>query len=150
MEAHTCDDPPPSSSHAVPDPTAGSDALLVPPVPTVPFPSAQCYGGGRPSPPPLPPYQVPYAATTLGSNVLTLTATGVLLPSASYDPVPDVTDCTPSLEQEQDHDLLHIPSPACSQSELLPMEAAKLSPHAHGLPLSLEHTLDCDFAVPEL
>ncbi|EER96328.1 WRKY transcription factor 6 [Sorghum bicolor] len=150
LEAHTCDDPPPSSSHAVPDPTAGSDALLVPPVPTVPFPSAQCYGGGRPSPPPLPPYQVPYAATTLGSNVLTLTATGVLLPSASYDPVPDVTDCTPSLEQEQDHDLLHIPSPACSQSELLPMEAAKLSPHAHGLPLSLEHTLDCDFAVPEL
>ena len=127
LEAHTCDDPPPSSSHA-----------------------AQCYGGGRPSPPPLPPYQVPYAATTLGSNVLTLTATGVLLPSASYDPVPDVTDCTPSLEQEQDHDLLHIPSPACSQSELLPMEAAKLSPHAHGLPLSLEHTLDCDFAVPEL
>lgn len=153
FEAHTCDDPPPSSFHSVPDPT--SDALLVP-VTAVPFPSAQCYVSGRPSSPQH--HQVPCLATTIGSNVLT-TATGLLLPSsavpgalppsASYDPVPDVTEW---LEQEQAHDLLLIPSPACSLSELLPVAGevatAKLSPH--GLPLSSEHTLDSDFAVPEI
>ncbi|XP_066396060.1 transcription factor WRKY45-2-like [Miscanthus floridulus] len=138
FEAHTCDDPPPSSSYFVPDPTIGSDALLVP-VTTVPFLSAQCYVGRRPSSPP--PHQVPCVATMIGSNVLTttgllpVTAVPGALHSSRYDPVPDVTDCTPSLEQEQAHDLLHIPSPACSQSELLPVEVAKL---------------DCDFAVPEL
>jgi hypothetical protein len=138
FEAHTCDDPPPSSSHAAPDPTTGSDALLVPAT-TVPFPAAECYVH-RPSSPPL--HQVPCVAMTIGSNVLTtadrlLPAAAVpgALPSSRYDPVPDVTDCTPSLEQEQAHDLLYIPSPACSQSELLPVEVAKL---------------DCDFAVPEL
>ncbi|CAD6220075.1 unnamed protein product [Miscanthus lutarioriparius] len=134
FEAHTCDDRPPSSSHSVPDPTTGSDALLVPAT-AVPLPSAHCYGG-RPS---SPLHQVPYATTIGSSNVLTTTgrllpvaAVPGALPSASYDPVPDVTDCTPSLEQEQAHDLLHIPSPACSQSELLPVE------------------VDCDFAVPEI
>ncbi|CAN6180027.1 unnamed protein product [Urochloa humidicola] len=143
LGAHTCDaddPPPPSSSHIVPDPRSTADRLA-PVAATVP--SAQrCIG--QPSP--------------LLHLVPDMMATGVLLPasavvpaalpSAQYDPVPDDTAAsTPSMGEEEAELLLFIPSPACSQSELLHTEVAKVEPL--GPPVWMEHdAVQDDVYVP--
>ncbi|KAJ1268336.1 hypothetical protein BS78_07G127000 [Paspalum vaginatum] len=175
LEAHTCDDdPPPLSSHLVPDTmisssTQGSTARHVPaPVPS----SAQQHHIGQPSSLPM----ITGPMMMAGSNVPR--TTGDLVPSppapvaaavpalssnttAKYDHVPDDhTTFTPLADQEEQAEvLLFIPSPACSQSELLPTEVANGKVELHGPPVWMDHDVACDggeqntvsdFAVPEL
>ncbi|CAN6197687.1 unnamed protein product [Urochloa humidicola] len=132
LGAHTCDadDPPPpsSSSHMVRDPriiSSGTQRNAVDrfaPV-AASVPSSQRYIG-QPSP--------------LLHLVPDMMTAGVLLPasavvpaalsSTQYDPVPDddTTAATLSMAEDEAELLLFIPSPACSQSELLHTEVAKM------------------------
>nr|TKW31820.1 hypothetical protein SEVIR_2G131000v2 [Setaria viridis] len=128
FDAHTCDNPPPSSSQVVPDPriiSSGTQRNTVQLVPVAAVPSAQRYVA-RPSP-------LPHPVADMMPRT-----TGVLLP-------------------EEQAELLFIPSPACSQSELLPTEVAKVEPH--GPPVRMEHdvarndervTISDFMVVPEL
>ncbi|CAN6203779.1 unnamed protein product [Urochloa humidicola] len=141
LGAHTCNDdpPPPSSSHIVPDPriiSSGTQRNTARLAPVATVPSAQGYIGRPPSP--------------LLHLVPDMMTTGVLLPapavvpavlcSTQYDPVPDDTASTPSMGEEEAELLLFIPSPACSQSELLHTEVAKVEPL--GPHVWMEHDVD--------
>ncbi|CAL5080063.1 unnamed protein product [Urochloa decumbens] len=156
LNGHTCDDdspPPSSSSHIVPDPriissgTQRNTAVLVPVATTVPS-SQPCIG--QPPSPPL--HSVPDMMTT-GALLPTSAVVPAALSSTQYDPVPDDTASTPSMGEEEAELLLFIPSPACSQSELLHTEVAKVEPL--GPPVWMEHDDACvaisDFmVVPEV
>ncbi|RLN33885.1 hypothetical protein C2845_PM03G27890 [Panicum miliaceum] len=165
--AHTCDDPPrPSSSpHIVPEPVSISGtpqknaaaARLVPVAAAAP--SAQ-RRTGQPSP-----LLHPVPDLMAGGSDVPIRTAGVLLPvagvpaalsSAQHDPVSaDDTTFTPSMGEEQ-AELLFIPSPACSQSELLLTEVAKVE--LQGPPVWMEHDVEdddepvtfSDFMVPEM
>ncbi|RCV10651.1 hypothetical protein SETIT_2G126100v2 [Setaria italica] len=111
FDAHTCDNPPPSSSQVVPDPriiSSGTQRNTVQLVPVAAVPSAQRYVA-RPSP-------LPHPVADMMPRT-----TGVLLP---------VIAVAPAALSEQ-AELLFIPSPACSQSELLPTEVARLNRTVH-------------------
>ncbi|KAF8775983.1 hypothetical protein HU200_004010 [Digitaria exilis] len=154
FETHTCgDDPSPLSlsSHNAPGAviisgTQGSTARLVP-VAMVPS-DQHCIAGQ------LPPLMYPVPdLTTAGSNVPRtagdIQGDAAVVPEAAvsstrYDPVPDDMPFTPSMEDEQ-AELFIIPSPACSQSDLLPTEVAK-----HGVAHGDERSAISDFTVPEL
>jgi len=157
--AHTCDDPPrpPSSPRIAPaDPVPISGARventaarLAPVAAAAPSAHQRC--AGQPSP-------------MAGHSVVPIRTAGVLLPAAAaapaaapssstqHDPVADDdTAFTPSMGEEERAELLFIPSPACSQSELLPAERAnKLEPQ--GPPVWMEHDDEpvtvSDFVVP--
>ncbi|OEL25597.1 hypothetical protein BAE44_0013385 [Dichanthelium oligosanthes] len=161
LDAHTCDDPPPSSSsHIVPYPriiSTGRQRNAAPLAPVAAVPSAHQRYIGQPS------SLVHFVPELMIASSNVRRTTGVLLPvaaavpaalsSTQYDPVPDDdTTFTPSMEEEQ-AEVLFIPSPACSQSELLPTEDAKVE--LHGPPLWMEHEVEratiSDFmVVPEL
>ncbi|CAL5065687.1 unnamed protein product [Urochloa decumbens] len=138
LNEHTCDDdpPPPSSSHIVSDPriissgTQRNTAVLVPVATTIPS-SQPCIG--QPPSPPL--HSVPDMMTT--GVALPASAVVPAASSTQYDPVPDDTASTPSIGEEEAELLLFIPSPACSQSELLHSEVAKVEPL--GPPVWMEH-----------
>nr|CAB3456501.1 unnamed protein product [Digitaria exilis]CAB3502978.1 unnamed protein product [Digitaria exilis] len=165
FETHTCgDDPSPLSlsSHNAPGAviisgTQGSTARLVP-VAMVPS-DQHCIAGQ------LPPLMYPVPdLTTAGSNVPRtagdIQGDAAVVPEAAvsstrYDPVPDDMPFTPSMEDEQ-AELFIIPSPACSQSDLLPTEVAKVELHGppvwmeHGVAHGDERSAISDFTVPEL
>ncbi|PUZ69530.1 hypothetical protein GQ55_2G116400 [Panicum hallii var. hallii] len=152
IAAHTCDDPPrPSSApHIAPDPVTSSatpqdnaaDRLV--PVAAAPSSAQRCTG--QPSP-----LLHPVPDLTAGSVPAALSST-------QHDPVPDDTTFTPSMGEEQ-AELLFIPSPACSQSELLPAEVSIAKAESQGPPVWMEHDVEhdddepvtiCDFMVPEM
>jgi hypothetical protein len=94
--------------------------------------------------------QIPRTTGVLPTPVTTVIPAA--LSGRQYDPVPDATTFTTSVEDEQ-AETLFIPSPVCSQSELLPAEVTKVEPH--GPPLWMEHDVArddeiVDFAMPEL
>ncbi|CAL5090183.1 unnamed protein product [Urochloa decumbens] len=147
LNGHTCDDdsPPPSSSHIVPDPriissgTQRNTAGLVPVATTV-LSSQPCIG--QPPSPPL--HSVPDMMTTGVLLPTSAVVPAALSSSTQYDPVPDDTASTPSMGEEEGELLLFIPSPACSQSELLHTEVAKVEPL--GPPVWMEHDVAHDDA----
>nr|CAB3452782.1 unnamed protein product [Digitaria exilis] len=151
FETHTCGDdpsPPSLSSHSAPGAviisgTQGSTARLVP-VAMVPS-DQHCIAGQ------LPPLMYPVPdLTTAGSNVPR--TAGDIQGDAAVVPVRDDMPFTPSMEEEQ-AELFIIPSPACSQSDLLPTEVAMHGPPVwmeHGVAHGDERSAISDFAVPEL
>ncbi|WVZ63047.1 hypothetical protein U9M48_012718 [Paspalum notatum var. saurae] len=167
LEAHTCDDdPPPQSSHFVPDTMVSSSSTQWSAAQRVPtgvaaVSSAQQHHIGQPSSLPMPMPMITAGLMMMaGSNVRRTTcdhlvpspsapvaaAVPAALPSnttAKCDHVPDDHMAfTPWTEEEQAEVLLFIPSPACSQSELLPTEVAKVE--LHGPPVWMDHDLACD------
>ncbi|KAG2633451.1 WRKY transcription factor WRKY71-like [Panicum virgatum] len=110
-----------------------------------------------PPPPSSSPHIVPCPVRISGTaDVLLPVAAVPAAPSSTqHDPVPDGTTFTPSMGAEQ-AELLFIPSPACSQSELLPAEIAKVE--RQGPPVWMEYGLEAeqddepvtisDFVVP--
>ncbi|CAN6171872.1 unnamed protein product [Urochloa humidicola] len=153
LGAHTCNaanPSPPSSSHIVPDPRIVSSGTQrnttttrLAPVAATTSSAQRCIG--QPSP------LLHLVPDTMTTGVL-LPASAVVpaaLSSTQYDPVPDddTTASTPSMGEEEGELLLFIPSPACSQSELLHTEVAKVEPL--GPPVWMEHdAAQDDVCVP--